>query len=235
MKNKKIHSDFIIQAIDATKIYNAKTPIEFYALDNVSINIKEGEMVAVIGQSGSGKTTLLNCLSGIDKLSSGQIIVDGQDLGKMNDNKKTLYRAENMGFIFQTFNLIPVLNAVENVELPLLMTHVKPKIAREKALQVLKSVGIEDKAKNLPSELSGGQKQRVAIARALVSNPKVIWADEPTGNLDRKNSESVLDLILSLNKEFKTTVVLVTHDQSIAERCERIIHVESGKILDMSS
>lgn len=224
-------STLIIEARDVKKIYNAKTPIEFYALKGVSLEIRKGEMVAIMGQSGSGKTTLLNCLSGIDKISSGEIFINGENITNMSDNKKTLYRAEHMGFIFQTFNLIPVLNAVENVELPLLMTKVSPKEARKRALKMLDTVGIKDKAMNKPSELSGGQRQRVAIARALISNPEVVWADEPTGNLDRENAESVLDLILKLNKDLDTTVVLVTHDIEIAKKCERIILMGSGEIV----
>lgn len=220
----------LIQAKNLEKIYNPKTPIEFHALKNVSLQIEKGEMIAIMGQSGSGKTTLLNCLSGIDKVSSGSIIIDGIETTSMNDKKKTLYRAQNMGFIFQTFNLIPVLSAVENVELPLLMIKINPTEARKRALEMLDKVGIKNKAQNKPSELSGGQRQRVAIARALVANPKVVWADEPTGNLDSENAHSVLDLILELNKELETTVVLVTHDVEIAKRCERIIHMESGEI-----
>ena len=225
-----MNDKIIIKADDVEKIYNAKTPIEFHALKKVDLVIEEGEIVAIMGQSGSGKTTLLNCLSGIDKVSNGKIFIDGEDLNKMNDNKKTLYRAKNMGFIFQTFNLIPVLSAVENVELPLLMTKVSPKESRKRALEMLGKVGIKDKANNKPTELSGGQRQRVAIARALVANPKVVWADEPTGNLDKENADSVLELILSLNKELGTTVVLVTHDPEIAKKCQRTIKMESGKI-----
>jgi putative ABC transport system ATP-binding protein len=224
--------DLLIKAKNIAKVYNAKTPIEFYALKDLNIEIKKGEMIAIVGQSGSGKTTLLNCLSGIDKISSGSIIIDGEDLTKMNDNKKTLYRAKNMGFIFQTFNLIPVLTAVENVELPLLMIKVNPKEAREKALEMLDKVGIKDKANNKPNELSGGQRQRVAIARALVGKPKVVWADEPTGNLDKVNAASVLDLILELNKELGTTVVLVTHDHEIASKAGRVVKMESGEIVN---
>lgn len=226
------YPETIIRAENIKKIYNAKTPIEFYALKNVNLEIKSGEIIAIMGQSGSGKTTLLNCLSGIDKVSDGKIFIDNNDLTKMPDRKKTLYRAKNMGFIFQTFNLIPVLSAVENVELPLLMTKVKPKDARKRALEMLDKVGIKDKANNKPSELSGGQRQRVAIARALVAKPKVVWADEPTGNLDKQNADSVLNLILELNKELGTTVVLVTHDHDIAEKTQRIIRMESGEIKD---
>ena len=224
----------IIQAVNIKKIYNAHTPIEFYALKDVSLSIEEGEMVAIMGQSGSGKTTLLNCLSGIDNISSGSIMINGDDLIKMNDNKKTTYRAVNMGFIFQTFNLIPVLTSIENVELPLLISHVKPKEARARSLEILTQVGMETKINNKPNELSGGQRQRVAIARALVTKPKVVWADEPTGNLDKENSQSVLDLIEKLNIQFNTTIVLVTHDQEIAKRAQRIIHMASGQIIQQN-
>ena len=221
----------LIKAEHVKKTYNIKTPIEFSALKDLNLEVKTGEIVAIMGQSGSGKTTLLNCLSGIDKITDGHIYINGEDITIMKDNKKTLYRAKNMGFIFQTFNLIPVLTAVENIELPLLMTTVHTKDARERALAILDKVGLKDKANNKPSELSGGQRQRVAIARALVSNPKVVWADEPTGNLDKQNAESILQLILGLNKELNTTVVLVTHDIDIAKKCERIIYMDSGEII----
>ncbi len=231
MSQEQNQQHAVIQADHITKVYNARTPIEFKALDDVNLLIEEGEMVAIMGQSGSGKTTLLNCLSGIDKISSGSVKINGEDLNSLSDKKKTLFRAREMGFIFQTFNLIPVLSAVENVELPLLMVKVKPKEARRRALEMLAKVGIEAKASNKPSELSGGQRQRVAIARALVSSPKVVWADEPTGNLDKENAEAVLDLILKLNEELNTTVVLVTHDATIASKCKRIIHMESGRVI----
>jgi putative ABC transport system ATP-binding protein len=221
----------IIRAENIAKVYNYKTPIEFWALKDISLEIVHGEILAIMGQSGSGKTTLLNCLSGIDKITSGHIFIDGEDLTTMNDTKKTLYRAKNMGFIFQTFNLIPVLSAVENVELPLLMAKVKVKSARRKAIEMLEKVGIADKANNKPSELSGGQRQRVAIARALVAEPKVVWADEPTGNLDKKNSLQVLELIEHLNKTMHTTVVLVTHDPEIAKIADRVIKMDSGAIV----
>ncbi|MBN1331982.1 ABC transporter ATP-binding protein [Candidatus Dojkabacteria bacterium] len=221
----------IIKAKNIKKIYNIGKENEVRAVDDVDIEVKRGEVVAIMGPSGSGKTTLLNVISGIDEATSGEILIDGQDLQKMGDRKKTKYRARKMGFIFQTFNLIPVLTALENVQMPLLIAGDSAKEAKEKALEMLDVVGLKDRANHKPSELSGGQRQRVTIARALVHNPAVIWADEPTGNLDRKTAFEVFDMILRLNKELDQTMVIVTHDEEIANKTERIIEMESGKII----
>lgn len=222
----------ILKAKDVTKVYNQGHLNEVKALDKVDIEVKKGEMVTIMGPSGSGKTTLLNCISGIDEATSGEIHVDGNDLQHMADRKKTKYRASRMGFIFQTFNLIPVLTAVENVEMPLLVTGVKQKEAREKAMEMLKVVGLDDRADHKPAELSGGQRQRVTIARALVHDPAIVWADEPTGNLDTKTAQKVFDLMKDLNKKLDVTFVVVTHDKKIADQTERIINIDSGRIVN---
>lgn len=221
----------MVQVKNITKIYNEGEESEVRALDGLSLDIKKGEMVAVMGPSGSGKTTLLNCISGIDEATSGEIFVDGEDIQKMPDRRKTKYRAQRMGFIFQTFNLIPVLSALENVEMPLLLSGKKGGDARDIAMEMLKIVGLEDRASHKPAELSGGQRQRVTVARALVHKPAVVWADEPTGNLDRKTAFEVFDLMLKLNDEQNETFVVVTHDEEIAKKTERIIKMESGKLI----
>ncbi|MBN2100674.1 ABC transporter ATP-binding protein [Candidatus Dojkabacteria bacterium] len=221
----------IVDAKNLKKIYNQGHPNEVQALKGIDLTVDKGETMTIMGPSGSGKTTLLNCISGIDEATSGEIFVAGKDLQKMKDGEKTRYRAKNMGFIFQTFNLIPVLTAVENVEMPLLVTGVKAKEARERSLEMLKIVGLEDRAEHKPSELSGGQVQRVTIARSLVHRPAIVWADEPTGNLDSKTAHSVFDLMLELNDKYNETFVVVTHDEEIAKKTQRIVNIDSGKLV----
>jgi putative ABC transport system ATP-binding protein len=204
--------------------------IQVKALRGIDLKVEKGEMVAVMGPSGCGKTTLLNCLSGIDEVDAGTILIEGQDLATMSDNAKTDHRAKRMGFIFQAYNLLPVLTAVENVELPLLVGGVKAKIARIKALKALETVGLKEWADHKPAELSGGQQQRVTIARSLVNDPAIIWADEPTGNLDTENSMQVMDLLRRLNHELRQTYVVVTHDPKIGKMADRIIYMENGEI-----
>ncbi|TFG56796.1 MAG: ABC transporter ATP-binding protein [Methanomassiliicoccus sp.] len=197
------------------------------------MQIKKGEMVAVMGPSGCGKTTLLNCLSGIDDVSSGQVLIEGVELTKMDDNEKTRFRARRMGFIFQFYNLLPVLSAQENVELPLLISGESPSIAREKALELLETVGLKDRASLRPASLSGGERQRVTIARALVNTPALVWADEPTGDLDKKTADEVVALMRRLNQENQQTFVIVTHDPEVGMKCDRIIHMRDGEIVDV--
>lgn len=234
-KNKKItdsqSKDIIVKATNVYKIYDEGRPNEVRAIDGANLDVMRGEIVTIMGPSGSGKTTLLNCLSGIDEATSGDILIDGQNIQKMSDNKKTKYRAKRMGFIFQTFNLIPVLTALENVQIPLLVSGVNGKKSKEQAMAMLELVGLADRGDHRPNELSGGQQQRVAVARALVHNPAVVWADEPTGNLDRKTAFEVFDLMLKLNDEKNITFVMVSHDPELAQKTQRVINIESGKIV----
>jgi ABC-type lipoprotein export system ATPase subunit len=200
------------------------------ALRGVDLSIPRGEMVAVMGPSGCGKTTLLNCLSGLDEFDRGEVFVGGESISGMSDRKRTRFRAEKMGFIFQTYNLIPVLSAVENVELPLLVAGTRPKEARGKALSALETVGIPEQAHKRPNEMSGGQQQRVTVARSLVNAPAIVWADEPTGALDSETSKEIVDLLVKLNREQDQTFVLVTHDASVAARAHRTVRMRDGRV-----
>ena len=200
------------------------------ALRGVDLSIPHGEMVAVMGPSGCGKTTLLNCLSGLDEFDRGEVFVGGQSISGMSDKKRTRLRAEKMGFIFQTYNLIPVLSAVENVELPLLVAGTRPKEARGKALSALETVGVPEQSHKRPNEMSGGQQQRVTVARSLVNDPAIVWADEPTGALDSETSKEIVDLLVKLNREQGQTFVLVTHDTSVAARAHRTVRMDDGRI-----
>lgn len=222
-------NDVIIRARNVKKTYNTgKVVVE--ALRGVDLDVRRGEMVAVMGPSGSGKTTLLNTLSGLDEIDGGSIEIDGRDLAGMKDRERTLYRASNMGFVFQFYNLLPVLSAVENVEMPLLLNghRTNAKEARYVATGALESVGLVDQASQLPGELSGGQRQRVTIARALVNSPAIVWADEPTGDLDSETAQDILDLMRKLNKENNQTFVIVTHDPEVGAQCDRIITIRDG-------
>ena len=219
----------IISAQNIFKTYDTGE-VHVRALQDLSINIERGSMVAIMGPSGCGKTTLLNCLSGIDDINSGTIHIENTDLSQLDDNSKTDYRARRMGFIFQFYNLLPVLNAIENIELPLLVSGVRPSEAREQSLKMLDLVGLTDWKTHKPAQLSGGQRQRVTNARALVNNPAIVWADEPTGDLDSQTATEIMDLMKSLNKEQGQTFVIVTHDSGIAKQCNRIIHMRDGQI-----
>lgn len=201
-----------------------------HALRGVDITIKPGEMVAIMGPSGCGKTTLLNCLSGLDDFDEGEVYIEGVRLRAMSDKERTWYRARRMGFVFQLHNLLPVITAVENVELPLLVSGMRPSLARQRAMEALEQVGLADRAHHRPAELSGGQRQRVTVARALVNNPAIVWADEPTGSLDSKSAQEVFTLMRSLNQERGQTFVVVTHDPEIAAACDRVIHMLDGEI-----
>jgi putative ABC transport system ATP-binding protein len=222
--------DIIIQADDVVKVYDTGTTT-VRALKGIDLSIVRGEMVAVMGPSGCGKTTLLNCLSGLDDVTSGTIWIEGRDLAQMSDQERTDYRAKRMGFVFQVYNLLPVLNAVENVELPLLVSGTKPSEAREKAEQALATVGLTEWATHRPAELSGGQRQRVTIARSLVNDPAIIWADEPTGALDSATAQEIIDLMIQLNRENGLTFVLVSHDPGVGRQCNRLIRMRDGEII----
>ena len=201
------------------------------ALREISLTIEAGEMVAIMGPSGCGKTTLLNCLSGLDELTTGEVLVEGISLTTSDDRHRTNVRGSNLGFIFQSFNLIPVLTAVENVEMPLLLQGIPAKEARQLSLDALDLVGLRNWSTHRPMELSGGQRQRVTIARAFVHDPAVILGDEPTGNLDTRTSDEVMNLLFKLNAERGTTMLVVTHDSEIASRCSRVLHMEDGLIV----
>ncbi len=219
----------IVEALNVVKDYDTGDVV-VKALRGLDLTVEEGEMIAIMGPSGCGKTTLLNCLSGIDEINSGEIYIEGTGLEGMSDRDKTDHRAKRMGFIFQAYNLLPVLSAVENVELPLLVSGVKTRVAREKALEALELVGLRDWAAHKPAELSGGQQQRVTIARALVNEPAIIWADEPTGNLDSENSRQIMELLCRLNEELGQTYIVVTHDESVGHMAHRIVHMDEGVI-----
>ena len=221
----------IIQALDVVKVFDTGK-VKVPALRGVSFAVGRGEMVAIMGPSGSGKTTLLNCLAGLEAIDAGQIIVDGTDIATMNDKTKTEYRARHMGFVFQFYNLLPVLSAVENVELPLVVSGVNTKEARERAMRVLDLVRLTEWAAHKPAELSGGQRQRVTIARALVNEPAIVWADEPTGDLDSETADEIISLMQELNTRHGQTFVIVTHDAGVGARCQRIIKMRDGQIID---
>ncbi len=221
----------VLEARELWKVYDTGTN-RVEALRKVSVSLKSGEMVTVMGQSGCGKTTLLNCLSGLDDITSGEVLIHGQPLSQMSDYDLTSLRGSQLGFIFQSFNLLPVLTAVENVELPLLMAGNPPREARAKALEALDAVGLAERDGHLPAELSGGQLQRVTIARSFVHDPAVIFADEATGNLDSQTSDEIINLLLSLNAERGVTMLLVTHDSEIAERCSRVLVMQDGLIVE---
>ena len=219
----------IVVAKGLTKIYDTGE-VQVNALRGVDLVVKRGEMMAVMGPSGCGKTTLLNCLSGIDDFNSGEVWIAGKPISKMSDNEKTDFRAMKMGFIFQSYNLLPVLKVVENVELPCLVRGDHPRESREKALEVLEAVGLKGEGPKKPAELSGGQQQRVAIARSLVNAPDVVFADEPTGNLDSEITNEVIALMKQLHKEKGITFVIVTHDSTVGDSTERVVLMRDGVI-----
>lgn len=200
-------------------------------LDDLSLQVDEGEFLALMGPSGSGKTTLLNLIAGLDRATRGQVVVHGQDLGRLSEGAVTRWRSSHVGFIFQLYNLIPVLDAAENVELPLLLTKLSKRQRRERVRTALRVVGLEGREDHYPRQLSGGQEQRVAIARAIVTDPYLLVADEPTGDLDRKSGEEILELLQILNQEFKKTIVMVTHDPQAARRAGRVLHLDKGKLV----
>jgi putative ABC transport system ATP-binding protein len=220
----------ILSAQAVHKVYRTGAE-EVVALDHLDIDVRDGEFVAVMGPSGSGKTTLLNCLSGLDDIDGGRVLFDGRVLHEMSDLERTRQRAATMGFIFQAFNLIPVFDAAENVELPLLLAGRSPKEARKRAVETLERVGLGKRISHRPMELSGGEQQRVAIARALASTPRLVWADEPTGALDTETAGAVMSLLRELHDD-GLTLVLVTHDPDIGASAERLVRMVDGRIGD---
>ena len=221
----------MVDVRNVTKVYR-KDAEELVVLNGLSLQVNEGDYAALMGPSGSGKSTLLNLIAGIDKPTSGDVVVAGTNVAQLGETQLAAFRSHNVGFIFQFYNLIPVLSATENVELPLLLTQLSKAQRRERALTALKVVGLADRASHYPRQLSGGQEQRVAIARAIVTDPKVLVADEPTGDLDAKSATEILDLLGTLNQEFKKTIVMVTHDPRAAERARTQHHLEKGVLKD---
>jgi len=223
----------IIEARGIRKLYDTGK-IRVEALKGFDFVVRQGEMVAIMGPSGCGKTTLLNCMSGLDKIDGGEVKIAGYSLNELSDNELTEFRARQMGFIFQTYNLLPVLTAVENIELPMLVSGVKPKQARARAEEAIALVGIGQLAKQRPAEMSGGQRQRVTIARALATKPAIVWADEPTGALDSETSDEVMSLIARLNYQNGQTFVLVTHSPEVGARAARMVRMRDGLIISDS-
>ena len=218
----------ILQATELKKYYGTEPNIT-RALDGVTLSIEKGEFVAIVGTSGSGKSTLLNMIGGLDVPTSGQVVVDGKELSKLKDEELTVFRRRKIGFIFQNYNLVPVLNVYENIVLPVELDG--NKVDKKFMKEVVQMLGLEDKLNNMPNNLSGGQQQRVAIARALVSKPAIVLADEPTGNLDSKTSADVLELLKTTSQKFHQTLVMITHNNEIAQLADRIIRIEDGKIV----
>ena len=221
----------MVDVRNVTKVYRRDAE-ELVVLNGLSLSVEEGDFAALMGPSGSGKSTLLNLIAGIDKPTSGDVVVAGTNVAQLDETGLAEFRSHNVGFIFQFYNLIPVLTATENVELPLLLTHLSKAERRERAATALRVVGLADRAGHYPRQLSGGQEQRVAIARAIVTDPKVLVADEPTGDLDAKSAVEILDLMQTLNRDFRKTIVMVTHDPRAAERAHTQHHLEKGVLRD---
>ncbi|HEX6960966.1 MAG TPA: ABC transporter ATP-binding protein [Lacipirellula sp.] len=221
------HADAVVELLDVSKEFY-RDKIQIPVLTNTTLHIPRGDFVAIMGPSGSGKSTLLNLCAGLDRPTTGSVIVNGQDLGKLSEARLAKWRSENLGFIFQMYNLMPVLTAQENVELPLLLTPLSRAERRKHADAALQIVGLADRADHYPRQLSGGQEQRVAIARALANDPVLLLADEPTGNLDATSAQEVLELLEQLNAQYGTTIIMVTHDPKAARRAKRLLHLEKG-------
>ncbi|HWO14055.1 MAG TPA: ABC transporter ATP-binding protein, partial [Polyangiaceae bacterium] len=221
------HAPAIVEAIEVRKVYQ-RGKEDLVVLQDLNLTIHAGAFEALMGPSGSGKSTLLNLIAGLDRPSSGTIRVAGADVGTLPERERAKWRAANIGFIFQTYNMMPVLTALENVELPLLLARLSGKERRERARTALSVVGLADRMQHYPRELSGGQEQRVAIARAIVADPKLLLCDEPTGDLDRKAGDEILDLLETLNRDYGKTIVMVTHDPHAADRARRTLHLEKG-------
>ena len=217
----------ILKVENLTKIYG-KNSTEVKALDNVSFSVNKGEFLAIVGASGSGKSTLLHLLGGVDKPTSGKVFIEGQDINSFNEDKLAIFRRRQIGLIYQFYNLIPILNVTENITLPLDLDN--RAADQDELTNLIKLLGLEKRTNHLPNELSGGQQQRVSIGRALITHPAIILADEPTGNLDSKSSEEIMNLLKKSNKEFKQTIIMITHNMELAKCADRIIEIEDGKI-----
>ena len=224
-------ADPVVRATGIHKTYDTGQ-VQVNALRGVDLSVQRGEMVAIMGPSGCGKTTMLNCLSGLDDVDSGQVLIDGVALHELPDDERTDYRARHMGFVFQLYNLLPVLTSVENVEMPLLLSGVKAAEARRRSLEMLDRVGLAERANHIPGELSGGQRQRVTIARALINEPNIIWADEPTGDLDSETADDIMGLITQLNQSNQQSFILVTHSPEVGRMAHRIVRMRDGVIVD---
>ena len=218
----------ILKVENLTKIYGKGTT-KVVALDDVSFSVEKGEFVAIVGASGSGKSTLLHLVGGVDRPTSGKVYIDGKDIYKLNDDKLAIFRRRQVGLIYQFYNLIPILNVEENITLPLDLDSRKPN--KEYLNSLIKLLGLENRKNHLPNELSGGQQQRTSIGRAMITNPTIILADEPTGNLDSKSSDEIVELLKKSNKEYKQTIIMITHNMEIAKCADRIIKIEDGKIV----
>lgn len=218
----------ILKVENLTKTYGKGTT-KVTALDNVSFSVEKGEFVAIVGASGSGKSTLLHLLGGVDRPTSGKVFIDGNDIYKMNDDNLAIFRRRQIGLIYQFYNLIPILNVEENITLPSDLDN--KKVDNKKLNELLETLGLENRTKHLPNELSGGQQQRTSIGRALITNPSLVLADEPTGNLDSKASDEIVSLLKTSNKKYNQTIIMITHDLEIAKNADRIITIEDGKII----
>ncbi|MCI4322796.1 MAG: ABC transporter ATP-binding protein [Thermoplasmata archaeon] len=223
-------AETVVGGVDVWKVYGTGEA-QVAALRGVNVDIRRGEMVAIRGASGCGKTTFLNCFSGLDEITRGTITIEGTNIQALTDRQRSEYRAKRTGFVFQSYNLLPVLSAVENVEMPLLISGIKSKEARHRANEILTGLGLGDRLHHRPAELSGGQQQRVSLARALVSRPAIVWADEPTGNLDLEGTKQVTELLRQLNQQFSQTIVVVTHDLEVANACDRTLLMQDGQFV----
>jgi putative ABC transport system ATP-binding protein len=221
----------IVEARSIVKTYDTGA-VRVAALRGVDLSLERGEMAAIMGPSGCGKTTLLNCLSGLDRVDGGDVVIEGTSLSEMSDRQRTDYRAKRMGFVFQFYNLMPVLTAVENVELPLLLARESARTARRRAIDALRLVGLADRASHVPDALSGGERQRVTIARSLVNDPAIVWADEPTGDLDSENAQEIVGLMRDLNLQRGLSFLIVTHDISVGRKTDRIVRMLDGTVVE---
>lgn len=224
-------SDTVVAGDDVWKTYGAGET-QVHALQGLNVAIHRGEIVAIMGPSGCGKTTFLNCFSGLDEITKGKVTLEGVDIHSLKDTARSEYRARRSGFVFQSYNLLPILSAVENVEMPLLIGGTPLKESRKKAEEILQDLGLGERLHHRPSELSGGQQQRVSLARALVSRPAIVWADEPTGNLDEEGSQQVTKLLRELNQKYHQTIVVVTHDPDVARSCDRTLRMRDGRFVN---